>query len=165
MKQGYWMLNPIEVKSVLLFPFRGEREFGKQKYKIAQCQSREITLWKYVDIVRIPFILMTIDMSSSSRIEKLPSSYTYYSPEWKVLHQKKNKKQNKKQKRQTFIFFIWSISQNCVHSTYATTLFQVGKFAKIVLRVLVFLTPRDRAPFFLVLSRLFISSKCFMIRN
>ena len=92
---------------------------------------------------------MTIDMSSSSRIEKLPSSYTYYSAEWKVLHQKKKKqKQKKKQKRQTFIFFIWSISQNCVHSTYATTLFQVGKFAKIVLRVSVFLTPRDRAPFF-----------------
>ena len=47
-----------------------------------------------------------------------------------------------------FIFFIWSISQNSFHSTYATTLFQVGKFAKIVLRVLVFLSSRDRAPFF-----------------
>ena len=99
MKQGYWMLSPIEVKSVLLFPFRGEREFGKQKYKIAQCQSREITLWKYVDIVRIPFILMTIDMSSSSRIEKLPSSYTYYSAEWKVLHQKNKNKKKKKAKK------------------------------------------------------------------
>ena len=47
-----------------------------------------------------------------------------------------------------FIFFIWSISQNSVHSTFTTTLLQVGKFAKIVLRVLVFLTYRDRAPFF-----------------
>ena len=37
----------------------------------------------------IPFIFMTIDMSSSSRIEKLPSSYSSESAEWKVLHEKK----------------------------------------------------------------------------
>ena len=41
---------------------------------------------------RIPFILLTIDMSSSSRIEKLPSSYSSESAEWKVLHKKNNKK-------------------------------------------------------------------------
>ena len=35
-----------------------------------------------------------------------------------------------------FIFFIWSISQNSVHSTYATTLFEVGEFVKIVLRTI-----------------------------
>ena len=39
----------------------------------------------------IPFIFMTIDMSSSSRIEKLPSSYSSESAEWKVLHEKKKK--------------------------------------------------------------------------
>ena len=38
-------------KICLLFPSRGEREVSKQKYKIAQCQSRENTLSKYVDIV------------------------------------------------------------------------------------------------------------------
>ena len=37
----------------------------------------------------IPFILLTIDMSSSLRIEKLPSSYSSESAEWKVLHEKK----------------------------------------------------------------------------
>ena len=46
-----------------------------------------------------------------------------------------------------FIFFIWSISENSVHSAYATSLFQEGKFVKIVLRVSVFLTSRVRAPF------------------
>ena len=40
----------------------------------------------------IPFIFMTIDMSSSSRIEKLLSSYSSESAEWKVLHEKKKKK-------------------------------------------------------------------------
>ena len=38
-------------KICLLFPFRGEREVGKQKYEIAQSQSRGNTLSKYVDIV------------------------------------------------------------------------------------------------------------------
>ena len=38
-------------KICLLFPFRGEREVGRQKYEIAQSQSRENTLSKYVDIV------------------------------------------------------------------------------------------------------------------
>ena len=90
----------------------------------------------------ISFTLMTIDVSCSSRIEKLPSSYSSESAKWKVLHEKKNRKK----KWQTFFCFIWSISQNSVHSTYATTLFQVGEFAKIVLWVLVFL--RSRAPFF-----------------
>ena len=78
-------------------------------------------------------------MSSSSKIEKLPSSYSSESAEWKVLHEKK--------KWQTFIFFIWLISQNSVRFTYATTLFQVWEFVKIVLWVLAFLTYRDRAPF------------------
>ena len=38
-------------KICLLFPFRGEREVGKQKYEIAQCLSRGNTLSIYVDIV------------------------------------------------------------------------------------------------------------------
>ena len=38
-------------KICLLFPFQGEREVGKQKYEIAQSQSRENTLSIYVDIV------------------------------------------------------------------------------------------------------------------
>ena len=67
------MLNSIEVKSVLLFSFRGERSW---KYEIVQCQSQQITLSKYVGSSCIPFIFMTIDMLSSSRIEKLPSSYS-----------------------------------------------------------------------------------------
>ena len=62
-------------------------EAGKQKYDIAQCQSQEITLSKYVG--SIPSIFMTIDMSSSSRIKKLPSSYSFESAEWKVLPEKK----------------------------------------------------------------------------
>ena len=58
----------------------------------------------------IPFIFMTIDMSSSSRIEKLLSSYSSKSAEWKVLHEKKKKMAD-------VHFFIWLISQNSVHPT------------------------------------------------
>ena len=57
----------------------------------------------------IPFIFMTIDMSSSSRIEKLLSNYSSESDEWKVLHGKK--------KMADVHFFIWLISQNSVHPT------------------------------------------------
>ena len=39
----------------------------------------------------IYFTLMTIDVPCSSRIEKLPSSYSSESAEWKVLHEKKKK--------------------------------------------------------------------------
>ena len=47
------LLDPESDRSkiCLLFPFRGEREVGKQKYEIAQSQSRENTLSIYVDIV------------------------------------------------------------------------------------------------------------------
>ena len=58
----------------------------------------------------IPFIFMTIDMSSSSRIEKLLSSYSSESAEWKVLHEKKKKMADVHS-------FIWLISQNSVHPT------------------------------------------------
>ena len=109
----------------------------------------------------IPSIFMTVDMSSSSRIEKLLSRYSSESAEWKGLHEKKKKKKA----WQTFIFFIWLVSQSSVHSTFTTILFQVGEFAKVVLQVSVFLITRNRAPFFLALPRLFISFECFMIRN
>ena len=60
---------------------------------------------------------------------------------------KKKRKRKKKEKNwQTFLLFIWPISQNFVHFTYATSLFQEGKFVKIISRVLVFLTSRNRAP-------------------
>ena len=97
----------------------------------------------------IPYIFMTIDKPSSSRIEKLPSSYSSESARWKVLHEKKKKKKEKEKKRKklTNVLFVHlPISHNFVHSTYATSLFQEGKFVKIILRVLVFLTSRDRAP-------------------
>ena len=44
----------------------------------------------------IPSIFMTINMSSSSRIEKLSSSYFSESAGWKVLHEKKKKKNYKR---------------------------------------------------------------------
>ena len=80
----------------------------------------------------------------------------------------------KKRKRQTFIFFIWSISQNGKkkkkkkkekkerdkRSWLTTTRFQVGEFAKIVLQVLVLLTSRDRTPFF---CRGFVSAIYFLL--
>ena len=57
------------------------------------------------------------------------------------------KKKKKEKKLETSIFFIRSISQNSMHYTYATSLFQVGKCVKIVLQVSVFLTFRGRARF------------------
>ena len=41
----------------------------------------------------------------------------------------------KKKNWETFIFFIWSISQNFVHSTWLILCFKRGNFFKIVLRV------------------------------
>ena len=47
------LLDPESDRSkiCLLFPFRGEREVGKQKYEIAQCQSRGNTLSIYVEYI------------------------------------------------------------------------------------------------------------------
>ena len=53
----------------------------------------------------IHFILLTIDMSSSSRMEKLPSSYSSESAEWKVLH-KKNKSIKKKNENVHFLHLV-----------------------------------------------------------
>ena len=77
----------------------------------------------------IPFILLTIDMSSSSRIEKFPSSYSFESAEWKVLLKNNNNNNNKKM----LIFFIWSISQNYnANSKFRTLLvcFKRGNLSK-----------------------------------
>ena len=77
----------------------------------------------------IPFILLTIDMSSSSRIEKFPSSYSSESAEWKVLLKNNNNNNNKKM----LIFFIWSISQNSnANSKFRTLLvcFKRGNLSK-----------------------------------
>ena len=62
--------------------------------------------------------------------------------EWKK--KKKKKKKRERDKR----------------SWLTTTRFQVGEFAKIVLRVLVLLTSRDRAPFF---CRGFVSAIYFLL--
>ena len=61
--------------------------------------------------------------------------------------EKKKKKKKKKKKRDK-------------RSWLTTTRFQVGEFAKIVLRVLVLLTSRDRAPFF---CRGFVSAIYFLL--
>ena len=131
MKQCYWILNPIEVKSVYHFLFEANVKLVSRNMKLHNV-SHEGTLSQYMSNI----FLMTIDMSSSCHQVTLPSQL---SGRYCI---------KKKKKWRRFIFFIWSISQNSVHSTYATILFQVGKFAKIVLRVLVFLSSRDRAPFF-----------------
>ena len=69
----------------------------KQKYEIASYQrSLSQTMSGFSCI---PFILLTIDMSSSSRIEKFPSSYSSESAEWKLLHKKINKKRKKIKKK------------------------------------------------------------------
>ena len=104
-------------------------------------------------------------MSSSSRIEKLPSSHSSESAEWKVSHEKKErdkrsfslfvkfhrmeKKKQKKKKR-----------ERDKRSWLTTNRFQVGEFAKIVLQVLVLLTSRDRTPFF---CRGFVSAIYFLL--
>ena len=66
-------------------------EVGKQKYEITQCQSQEINLSKRIGIFLHLFYFNDNCVSCSSRIEKLPSSYSSESAEWKVLHEKKKK--------------------------------------------------------------------------
>ena len=98
----------------------------------------------------ISFTLMTIDVSCSSKIEKLPSNYSSESAEWKVLHEKKKK--NDKPSFTSFGQF------HRIPSILHTLLlcFKWGNLPKLYCI----------APFFvLALSRLFISSKCFMLRN
>ena len=124
----------------------------------------------------IPSIFMTIDVSNSSRVKKghrvtLPSQLSgrYCMKRKRKRKRKKKKKKKKKKKRKekekekkkeiekeqkkpNLHFFIWSVSQNSVHSTYATILFQVGEFAKIV--------PRAIGLFNLSRSRPFLSWLC-----
>ena len=78
---------------------------------------------------------MTIDKSSSSRIKKLPSSYSFELAEGKVFPEKKKRLRN--------VHFLHVVNFTEFRPFYmATILFQVGEFVKIVLRV-----SRDRAPF------------------
>ena len=114
----------------------------------------------------IPSIFMTIDVSNSSRVKKghrvtLPSQLSgrYCMKRKRKRKRKKKKKKKKKKKRKrnrkkkpNLHFFIWPVSQNSVHSTYATILFQVGEFAKIV--------PRAIGLFNLSRSRPFLSWLC-----
>ena len=105
-------------------------------------------------------------MSSSSRIEKLPSSHSSESAEWKVSHEKKERdkrsfslfgqfhRMEKKKKKKKIK------KERDKRSWLTTTRFQVGEFAKIVLQVLVLLTSRDRTPFF---CRGFVSAIYFLL--
>ena len=89
MKQCYWIMNPIEVKSVYHFLFEANVKLVRRNMKLHKV-SHEGTLSQSMSTLScIPFILMTIDMSSSLRIEKLPSSCSSESAGWKVLHWKK----------------------------------------------------------------------------
>ena len=57
-------------------------------HNVRHKRSLSQTMWVFSCI---PFIFMTIYMSSSSRIEKLPSSHSSESAEWKVSHEKKER--------------------------------------------------------------------------
>ena len=70
----------------------------------------------------------------------------------KEKEKEKKKEKEIEKKKPNLHFFIWPVSQNSVHSTYATILFQVGKFAKIV--------PRAIGLFNLSRSRPFLSWLC-----
>ena len=109
----------------------------------------------------IPSIFMTVDMSSSSRIEKLLSRYSSESAEWKGLHEKKKKSMTNVH----FLHLVSFTEFRPFYIHYYSVSSRGTEFAKIVLQVSVFLTTHNRAPFFLALSRLFISFECFMIRN
>ena len=116
-------------------------------HNVRHKRSLSQTMWVFSCI---PFIFMTIYMSSSSRIEKLPSSHSSESAEWKVSHEKKER-----DKRSFSLFGQFhrmekkKKKERDKRSWLTTTRFQVGEFAKIVLQVLVLLTSRDRTPFFL----------------
>ena len=70
----------------------------------------------------------------------------------KEKEKEKKKEKEIEKKKPNLHFFIWPVSQNSVHSTYATILFQVGEFAKIV--------PRAIGLFNLSRSRPFLSWLC-----
>ena len=100
----------------------------------------------------ISFTLMTIDVSCSSKIEKLPSNYSSESAKWKVLHEKKKMTNLLLLHFRPFYVRYYSvlsggICQNCI----------VG--------IGLFRLSRSRPFWVLALSLLFISSICFMLRN
>ena len=76
----------LRVRSVYYFLSEANVKLVGRNMKLHKV-SHERTLSQSMSILScIPFILMTIDMSSSSRIEKLSSSYSSESAGWKVLH-------------------------------------------------------------------------------
>ena len=81
------LLDPESDRSkICYFLFEANVKLVSRNMKLHNV-SHEGTLSQYMSTLScIPFILMTIDMSSSSRIEKLPSSYSSESAGWKVLH-------------------------------------------------------------------------------
>ena len=128
MKQGYWILNPIEVKSVYYFLFEANVKLVSRNMKLHNV-SHEGTVSQYMSNI----FLMTIDMSSSYHQVTLPSQL---SGRYCI-----KKKKNDERSFSSFGQF------HRIPSTLHTLLF-CFKFAKTVLRVLVFLSSRDRAPFF-----------------
>ena len=111
----------------------------------------------------ISFTLMTIDVSCSSRIEQLPSSYSSESAKWKVLHEKKINKLKKNGKPSFASFGQF----HRIPSILRTLLlcFKQGNLPKLYCGYWSFHALAIAPLFFLALSRLFISSKCFMLRN
>ena len=69
MKQGYWILNPIEVKYVYYFLFEANVKLVSRNMKLHKVNHEGTLSQSMSTLSCIPFILMTIDMSSSSRIE------------------------------------------------------------------------------------------------
>ena len=65
----------------------------------------------------------------------------------KEKEKEKKKEKEIEKKKPNLHFFIWPVSQNSVHSTYATILFQVGEFAKIVPRAIGLLNLSRSRPF------------------
>ena len=104
----------------------------------------------------ISFTLMTIDVSCSSRIEKLPSSYSSESAEWKVLHEKKKKKMTK-----LLLLHLVNFTEFRPFYVRYYSVLSGGICQNCIVGIGLFRLSRSR-PF---LSWLFISSECFMIRN
>ena len=106
----------------------------------------------------IYFTLMTIDVSCSSRIEKLPSSYSSKSAEWKVLHEKKKKR---KKITNLLLFHLVNFTEFRPFHVRSYSVSRRGICQNCIVGIGLFRLSRSR-PF---LSWLFISSECFMIRN
>ena len=152
MKQCYWILNPIEVKSVYYFLFEANVKLVSRNMKLHNV-SHEGTLSQYMSTLScIPFILMTINMSCSCHQVTLPSQLS-----GRFCIKKKN---DKRSFSSLINFTEFRPLYICYDSVSSGEICQ-NRIAGIGL----FKLSRSRSFFFLVLSWLFISSECFMIRN